>query len=103
LILFYLGGLDVTNKIEIHELAPGIANPLLALDPTNQFKYSNGATREDMVIQLNAKNPERNLKIPESMKLRYIYSCYFTYIYLNINIHFLMQICGICWTRYESK
>jgi len=56
--------LDITNKIETHD----IGSPPFALDHRNQFKYSDGVTREDMVGQLNARNPERNLKIPESMQ-----------------------------------
>ena len=53
----------------IQELFHGIPNPLNPQNPNNQFKYSNGYTRQIMIDEFNTKFPQRNLTIPTPLQL----------------------------------
>lgn len=62
------GGSDL-EKNPLPNIFPGIPHPIHPADPKNQFQYSNESNRKSKIVEYNAKNPERNLQIPESMNL----------------------------------
>jgi len=53
----------------IDEIFPGVENPLPARDNKNQLIWSSIKSRSEYIQKYNANNPDRNLKIPEKLKL----------------------------------
>lgn len=69
IILYFVSGGSDANKLPIPDIFPGIENPLDSSDPSNQFRYLNSERRKSLINELNQKNQQRFLEIPNCLEL----------------------------------